>query len=91
LQTQHSSSICPASAHDSLDPFQELGFILNSNSRHIILANEAINHFNMPLYPKTNIKSVSHFISHLIPLIQENNIIKQVYKVAKAKISKACA
>lgn len=45
----------------------------------------------MPLYPKTSITGVIHFISHSTPLIQENSTINEVYKVAKAEISKACA
>ncbi len=69
----------------------EPSFIISSNGRHIVLATEAIDHFDMPLYPKTSITGVIHFISHSTPLIQENSTINEVYKVAKAEISKACA
>jgi hypothetical protein len=57
----------------------------------MISADEAIDHFDMPFYPKTSIGGVVHFISHSTPLIQEDSTIEQVYKVAKAEISKACA
>ena len=87
----HSSGICSANADSSPDPSQDLGFILSSNGRHIILANEAIDHFDMPFYPKTSIGGVIHFISYSTPLIQEDSTIEQVYKVAKAEMSKACA
>jgi hypothetical protein len=45
----------------------------------------------MPLYPKTSIRGIAHFISYSTPLIQEDSTIEQVYKVTKAEISKACA
>lgn len=86
----HSSGIRSADAANILDPFLELGFILSSNGRHMISANEAIDHFDMPFYPKTSIEGVVHFISYSSPLIQEDSTLDQVYKVAKAEISKAC-
>jgi len=87
----HKLSIYSADAASSFDPSPDLGFIVSSNGRHIILVNKAINYFNMPLYPKISTRGIIHFISYLTPLIQENSTTKQVYKVAKAEIFKVCA